>query len=251
MTDPVPENSRENKTPPVHILVIEDEEAHAELIRRSFPQGKDHPHLTVVKNLKEARVHLDHETPDIIIADWLLPDGKGIDVLPRENGLVTLPFVIMTSHGSEKLAVELLKSGAIDYIVKSGSTFRELPHIVDRVLREWKNIRERKEAEEALARSESKYRLLHESIRDALATVNLEGTLQDFNPAFCDLLGYSGDELLRMTYRDLTPEKWHAYEGKIIEEQVLQRGYSDVYEKEDPKEGRDDFSCRIACVPPP
>ena len=103
------------------------------------------------------------KTPDIIIAEWHLPDGKGTAILPRENGLVTLPFVVMTSHGSEKLAVELLKSGAIDYIVKSENTLRELPHIVQRVLREWENIQERKKAEKSLRNSELKYRALFEN----------------------------------------------------------------------------------------
>jgi PAS domain S-box-containing protein len=87
-------------------------------------------------------------------------------------------------------------------------------------------------AEEALVLSERKYRRLYESMTDAVATVNLAGQILDFNPTFRNLLGYAEEELKRLTYRDLTPEKWHAFEADILRRQVLTRGGSEVYEKE-------------------
>ncbi len=94
------------------------------------------------------------------------------------------------------------------------------------------DITERKRAEEALQQSEAKYRYLHESMRDAFATADMKGRIRDFNPAFRDLLGYADEELLNMPYRQLTPRKWQASEAKILREQVMVHGYSDVYEKE-------------------
>jgi len=94
------------------------------------------------------------------------------------------------------------------------------------------DITERKQAEEALKQSEAKYRYLHESMRDAFATADMKGRIQDFNPAFRDLLGYADEDLLNMPYRQLTPRKWQVSEAKILREQVMARGYSDVYEKE-------------------
>lgn len=93
-------------------------------------------------------------------------------------------------------------------------------------------ITERKQAEEARQASETKYRLLYETMRDALASTDLAGHVLDANPAFLELLGFSMEELRRLTYLDLTPDKWHAVEAKIVAEQVLPRGFSDVYEKE-------------------
>lgn len=95
-----------------------------------------------------------------------------------------------------------------------------------------RDITERKRAEEALRESEEKYRRLHESMRDGFVSVDLGGRIQDFNPAYVHLLGYPEEELRSLTYQDLTPERWHAYEADILERQVLVRGYSDVYEKE-------------------
>jgi PAS domain S-box-containing protein len=87
-------------------------------------------------------------------------------------------------------------------------------------------------AEKALRESEKKLRRLYDSMTDAYSSTDLAGNLLDFNDAFVDLVGYSEEELRHMTFRDLTPPKWHALENQILEEQVLKRGGSDLYEKE-------------------
>ncbi|MFI5329610.1 MAG: PAS domain S-box protein [Desulfobaccales bacterium] len=84
----------------------------------------------------------------------------------------------------------------------------------------------------SLRRAERQYRELYDRLRDASVTVNLKGEMVEFNPAFQSMLGYSPEEIRRLTYRDITPEKWHPTEERIIEEQVFPRGYSDIYEKE-------------------
>ena len=84
----------------------------------------------------------------------------------------------------------------------------------------------------SLQRSERKYRELYDRLRDASVTVNLKGEMVEFNPAFQSMLGYSPEEIRRLTYQDITPEKWRPTEERIIEEQVFPRGYSDIYEKE-------------------
>jgi two-component system, cell cycle sensor histidine kinase and response regulator CckA len=85
---------------------------------------------------------------------------------------------------------------------------------------------------EALRVSETKYRRLHESITDAVLTLDMEGRIVEFNPAFQAMLGYSAEELRGLTSLDITPERWHAVESKILAEQVLPKGQSAVYEKE-------------------
>ena len=80
--------------------------------------------------------------------------------------------------------------------------------------------------------SEVDYRRLYSSMTDAFAVVDMEGRLIDFNPAFQTMLGYTAHELEQLTYMDLTPAKWHAFEQNIIREQILSLGHSCVYEKE-------------------
>ncbi len=90
----------------------------------------------------------------------------------------------------------------------------------------------RRRSNEALRASELKYRRLHESMTDAFVSTAMDGRLLEFNRAYLELLGYSEGELRELTYADLTPERWRAFESEIVRTQVLTRGSSDVYEKE-------------------
>ena len=86
--------------------------------------------------------------------------------------------------------------------------------------------------QKALRKNEEKYRRLHETMRDAFASVDMNGHIFETNRAFQEMLGYSEDELSELSYNDLTPEKWRPLEERIINDQVLVQGYSDVYCKE-------------------
>ncbi len=135
-----------------HILLVEDELGHAELIKRSFQRETGY-HLTVTDSIQLARQLIEKETPDLMITDFLLPDGKGIELLPTGNEEIKFPVILMTSHGNEQVAVEAMKSGALDYIVKSDLTLMDMPHIVRRVLREWNYILEKRIADERIRKS--------------------------------------------------------------------------------------------------
>lgn len=89
-----------------------------------------------------------------------------------------------------------------------------------------------KKTEAALRQSELKYRALYESMRDAFVSVDMSGRILDCNAVYQEMLGYSAAEIFKLTYQELTPKKWHGYESRIVQEQILRRGYSDVYEKE-------------------
>ncbi len=80
--------------------------------------------------------------------------------------------------------------------------------------------------------SEDRFRSLFDMSRDGIVFVDLEGHIEEMNQAYLDLVGYDRDEISTHTYQDLTPEKWRAGEAEIIETQVMQRGFSDEYEKE-------------------
>ena len=79
---------------------------------------------------------------------------------------------------------------------------------------------------------ESKYQLLRTTMMDAFAAVDLSGRYQEANQTFLDIVGYQKDELLELSRHALTPEKWYALEDRMISQQVMVRGYSDVFQKE-------------------
>jgi signal transduction histidine kinase len=89
---------------------------------------------------------------DVLLVDMRLEDGNGADLLPGEPAPGekppdSPPVIMMTSHGDEHVAVEAMRRGARDYVVKSGDAFRDMPRVVERVLREWGLVRERESAE--------------------------------------------------------------------------------------------------------
>jgi len=95
-----------------------------------------------------------------------------------------------------------------------------------------RDITARKRAEAALRQSEGKYRKLHESMRDAFVIVDMDGRILEYNPAYQEMLGYSDDELRRLTYVDITPGKWHSFEARLVAERILPLGFSGLYQKE-------------------
>ena len=100
----------------INILLVEDESAHVEMIRRSF-KDNDEVHISLASSLKEAREFLSRTHPDILIMDLNLPDGQSTQLLPEDKNDLDYPIVLMTCNGSEQVAVEAMKAGIMDYIV--------------------------------------------------------------------------------------------------------------------------------------
>jgi PAS domain S-box-containing protein len=175
----------------IHVLLVEDDAAHAELVRRSFEPRAGLMSLEVAGNLREAREHLAGSTPNLALIDLLLPDGKGLELLPPVGQEPEYPIVIMTSHGDEEVAVEAMKAGALNYVVKSGETLASMPQIVEGALREWGHVVERRRAEEALQASEEHFRSLIENARDLITVVDEQGTIRYASPSIERTLGYS------------------------------------------------------------
>ncbi len=94
------------------------------------------------------------------------------------------------------------------------------------------DVTDQRHTDLALSESETKYRILHDTMRDAYVSVDMDGHIIECNEVYLKMLGYDWEEIKKLTYLDLTPEKWHAYEAAIIQNHILPMGYSDIYEKE-------------------
>jgi PAS domain S-box-containing protein len=199
----------------------------------------------------EGRLHsyIDNAPEGVFIAD---ETGRYLEVNPaacRITGYEMEELLMM--HIPDLLAPESLLAGAKNFkeVIESGHACSELLfRHKDGSLRHWlvdavrlsptrflgftKDITKRKLAEATLAENEKKYRNLYESSADGIASVNMDGHIIEANNAFCTMTGYTFKEIGQLTYRDLTQEKWHDMEGRILREQVMIRGFSDIYEKE-------------------
>lgn len=148
------------------IILVEDSEAHKELIFRIFEGSVLPVRLIWAESILKAKAIIDIELPDLVLADWRLNDGDGIELLSYSQK--RFPLLLMTSFGNEELAVNSMKAGVMDYIVKSKEAFEKLPTVIMRVLREWENIVAREQAEQAMEISEERYRLATDGANDII-----------------------------------------------------------------------------------
>ena len=187
----------------VRILLIEDDPAHAELIQRAFEDRGDKSSLTIAHTLAEARDYLDRSSPTLIIADWRLPDGDSSELLNHEQGTPNVPVIIMTSYGSERNAVNIMKSGALDYIVKSSESMTDMPHIAERAIEQWKNFLEKERMQVQLYESEAQFRLLAENSSDMISRHDTAGNFLYVSPACRTILGFEPEELTGTSFMHL------------------------------------------------
>jgi PAS domain S-box-containing protein len=211
----------------LEVLLIEDEAAHAELVRRAFVRTGDDFNLSLCKNLKEAHEYLARKQPDLIITDLNLPDGNSIGFLKSNH--FKIPVIVMTGFGNEADAVAAIKAGAMDYVVKSDITLSDIPHVTRRILREWQLSRSH-------ALSESENLKLSQAIEQspaAMIITDLNGNIEYANLRFQKLTGYSSEELMGQNPRILksghTPPKEYALMWNQLK---AGRSYSGVFKNQ-------------------
>jgi PAS domain S-box-containing protein len=164
-----------NRSQPIRVLLVEDESAHVRIAQRAF-ETRDPAsfELRTAESIESARKSIDAHPPDLIIADVILPDGRGLDLIGPE-GSQRYGVVIMTAQGDESTAVEALKRGALDYVVKSAETLVELPEVALRAIRVWEHIEARRTAEERLANEERRLRAVLDAIPDLIVIISRNG----------------------------------------------------------------------------
>lgn len=175
---------------------MEDDRDHLDLILRAFRDDPEPFRISVAGTIHQAQEITGRDPPDLVISDWNLPDGKGIDILARVDGKVTTPLIVMTGFGDERLAVEIMKSGAVDYVVKSATVFEDLPNISRKALRFWENIHERRRAEQAVQDSQKRLADILDFMPDPVLAVDTNGTVIAWNKAMEGLTGVPAADML-------------------------------------------------------
>lgn len=135
------------------ILLVEDERAHVELIRRAFREVGRKGELEVAGSLHDALRWLDKKKPALAVIDLQLPDGSGFDLFERGGAGKDFPAIVLSAHGDEVKAVEALKKGAADYIVKDEALFSSLPRICESAMKDWQHIQEKSAIKQELLES--------------------------------------------------------------------------------------------------
>jgi two-component system, cell cycle sensor histidine kinase and response regulator CckA len=191
------------------VLVLEDNMLDAELALLTLDQAGYTCHWDCVDTREAFLRCLDEQTYDLVISDYNLPmfDGLTAVQLLRQRD-PDLPFILVSGTLGEETAIESLKAGATDYVVKSH--LARLPPVVARALRERDEQRQRREAE-------ARYRDLFENANDMIYTRDLHGYFTSVNGMGERLTGYRRDELLAMSLEQLfSPEYLHLRAEEVL-----------------------------------
>jgi diguanylate cyclase (GGDEF)-like protein/PAS domain S-box-containing protein len=180
----------------LRILQLEDVPTDAELVEMALREAG----LSFISKCVDTRETfiraLEEFKPDIILVDYNLPTfdgGSAVQIVQQHYP--TIPVVVVTGALGEEKAVELLRLGARDYILKD--RLARLGAAVQRVLAEEQVVRARAAAEEALCESESQLRLLLDSAAEAIYGIDMQGNCTFCNSSCLHMLGYQhADELI-------------------------------------------------------
>jgi len=187
----------------IKLLILEDVPLDAELVEvelkragldfESIRVEKEHEYLTGLKEFQ----------PDVILADHSLPQFDGVTALylANEHSPHT-PFIFVSGKIGEEFAIEMLKEGATDYVIKNNLS--KLPHAVNRALSDAKKREEKQKYEEALKKSEEKYRSLFEFSPDYIMLLDSDGVIREINRVAEKFLEFHRDELIGKSFNDVT-----------------------------------------------
>jgi PAS domain S-box-containing protein len=188
----------------LRVLMVEDSPTDAKLVVREL-ERMARIEFERVDTPKAMRAALERSW-DLIISDWSMPKFSAPAALTvlKEKGL-DVPFIIVSGTVGEDKAVEAMRSGAHDYVLKDN--LGRLTPAVERELRECQGRAARRKAEAALRESETRFRRLAESGIIGIVVSDPDGCVLEANDVFLKMIGFSKDELARglIRWQDLTP----------------------------------------------
>lgn len=187
----------------LRVLLVEHDESDIELCLAALSRGGFDVEADAVATAADFTDALEYGHYDVVLSDYRLAQWTGMDALRtlRESGR-HIPFILVTGALGEETAVDCLKEGASDYVMKSG--LARLPIAITRALEDVRVRDERRRTMGALRASQEQLRLLLDSTAEGIYGIDVEGMCTFCNPAAARMLGYRGpEELLGRNVHDL------------------------------------------------
>lgn len=185
----------------LRVLMVEDNPADADLVRRQLRKADFTAFCILVDNEADFLAHLTPEI-DIVLSDYDLPQfnaPRAMELVKRSG--LAIPFIIISGTIGEDTAVEAMKTGVTDYLLKD--RLHRLGSAITHALDEFKNVRSWQESERQL----KLFRTLMEHANEAIEVVDpATGRFLDANDRACRDLGYTREQFLRLTVPDITPQ---------------------------------------------
>jgi len=161
----------------MHVLLIEDNEDDAYLIGETLTdRTATDIQLEWVDRLKSGLTRLAEDKIDVVLLDLSLPDSHGLETLDKvQQQVPDVPVIVLTHLDDEAMAVQAVRRGAQDYLVKGRSDGYGLGRAIQYAI-------ERKGSEKAVRDSEARLRAIIDTALDALIGMNAKGMITEWNP---------------------------------------------------------------------
>jgi PAS domain S-box-containing protein len=184
------------------VLYLEDSPQDAEIIRELIIDSGYKLQIDITSTEKEFESFLSAGKYDIILSDFKLPGFDAFGALKLCNEICPcIPFICVSGSIGEETAIELLKGGAVDYVLKDRP--ERLPFAMKRALDDAKGKIARKKAEELLRESEEKYKSIFDNVQDVFYQIDMEGIIQEISPSIKLFGNYSRDEVINSNVADI------------------------------------------------
>ncbi len=183
------------------LLVVEDDQGLNRLIQRHLRRCGLHAEgvLSGTEAIQRAA-----ELPDpLLLLDYRLPDMTAKEIVLALQQQRPIPFIVMTGNGDERIAVEMMKLGARDYLTKNETFLDLLPTVVEQTIQQLTTERRLQQAEHALRDSEHRFSLLFQWVPFGIGLTNIDGQILIANQAILNLCGYALEEFQHLHIRTL------------------------------------------------
>lgn len=200
----------------INILIVEDVAADAELIERELRKANILFCSRRVDSKDAFLTALCEFKPAIVLSDYNLPQFSGPEALRLVKQMCEFtPFILITGSLTEEVAVNCMKAGAYDYILKTSLT--RLPSAVLNALEKARTVEEKMRAEAALHKSEEQYRLIAENTNDLICVLDVHGNYTYASPSYREVLGYNPESLVGESCFSLI----HPDDKKLAEDETV------------------------------
>jgi len=188
----------ESPDPKIRILLLEDNPSDAELCRHKLESSGLEFSVKSVGTPDEFKLEIGTDAYDIILGDYRLPNWTGLDAVQWLRGTGSrVPFILVTGTLGDELAVECIREGATDYVLKD--KLDRLPFAIHRALEERAMRKDRDQAERELRQSERQQASIIHGAPYGIYRATTDGQIVMANPALVTMLGYHSEaEVLRL-----------------------------------------------------
>jgi PAS domain S-box-containing protein len=190
---------------PLRVLLVEDSDDDALLVTRELQRGEYELVVTRVETAQAFESALRSGDFHVILSDYSLPSFSAPEAIRLlRASKVDLPLLIVSGTMGEETAVEAMRAGANDFLVKH--RLARLRPAIEREIREAEDRRARRQVEQDLEASEKRFLAVVENAADAIVSVDAAGAVIQVNPAATTMFAYSAEELRGLPFSSLVPQ---------------------------------------------